>query len=180
MPSLHIDSCAYAGSLGAHCALEWTRTPGAAWKSFVAERMSDMLLMRRPRLQTNTMAEPETKKSKVQKDGEVPKKAIITGITGQDGSYLAEFLLEKVRARVMGPSALTDLGMVDTVQPSLGFTSRNFLFCAQSEVFVFVRVSFLRAPLRWVSTTVRWVHAPGSLVAEDIFHLARVPCFNED
>lgn len=24
------------------------------------------------------------------------KKAIITGITGQDGSYLAEFLLEKV------------------------------------------------------------------------------------
>ena len=25
------------------------------------------------------------------------KKAIITGITGQDGSYLAEFLLEKVR-----------------------------------------------------------------------------------
>ena len=24
------------------------------------------------------------------------KKALITGITGQDGSYLAEFLLEKV------------------------------------------------------------------------------------
>ncbi|CAN0112225.1 unnamed protein product, partial [Discosporangium mesarthrocarpum] len=24
-----------------------------------------------------------------------PKKAIITGITGQDGSYLAEFLLDK-------------------------------------------------------------------------------------
>ena len=25
-----------------------------------------------------------------------PKVALITGITGQDGSYLAEFLLEKV------------------------------------------------------------------------------------
>lgn len=29
-------------------------------------------------------------------EGETVKKAIITGITGQDGSYLAEFLLEKV------------------------------------------------------------------------------------
>ena len=26
---------------------------------------------------------------------EIMKKALITGITGQDGSYLAEFLLEK-------------------------------------------------------------------------------------
>ena len=50
------------------------------------------------------MAEPETKKVKVApaaaeggaSSGSV-KKAIITGITGQDGSYLAEFLLEKVR-----------------------------------------------------------------------------------
>lgn len=41
------------------------------------------------------MAEPETKKTKVAEG--TPKKAIITGITGQDGSYLAEFLLEKVR-----------------------------------------------------------------------------------
>lgn len=46
----------------------------------------------------NRMGEPDSKKSKVE-DGEAPvpaKKAIITGITGQDGSYLAEFLLEKV------------------------------------------------------------------------------------
>lgn len=49
------------------------------------------------------MAEPETKKVKVApaaaEGGEssgCAKKAIITGITGQDGSYLAEFLLEKV------------------------------------------------------------------------------------
>ena len=28
------------------------------------------------------------------------KKALITGITGQDGSYLAEFLLEKARVSV--------------------------------------------------------------------------------
>ncbi len=26
---------------------------------------------------------------------DAPKKALITGVTGQDGSYLAEFLLEK-------------------------------------------------------------------------------------
>lgn len=44
------------------------------------------------------MAEPETKKTKVAEG--TPKKAIITGITGQDGSYLAEFLLEKVGIRV--------------------------------------------------------------------------------
>lgn len=42
------------------------------------------------------MSEPETKKPKVD-EGAPVKKAIITGITGQDGSYLAEFLLEKVR-----------------------------------------------------------------------------------
>lgn len=41
------------------------------------------------------MSEPETKKTKVT-EGTPAKKAIITGITGQDGSYLAEFLLEKV------------------------------------------------------------------------------------
>jgi nucleoside-diphosphate-sugar epimerase len=29
------------------------------------------------------------------RDGEGPKRALITGITGQDGSYLAELLLEK-------------------------------------------------------------------------------------
>lgn len=40
------------------------------------------------------MAEPETTKIKVA-EGTL-KKVIITGITGQDGSYLAEFLLEKV------------------------------------------------------------------------------------
>ena len=50
------------------------------------------------------MAEPETKKVKVApaaaeggaSSGSV-KKAIITGITGQDGSYVAEFLVETVR-----------------------------------------------------------------------------------
>ena len=36
--------------------------------------------------------EPDTKKPKT----EPVKKALVTGITGQDGSYLAEFLLEKV------------------------------------------------------------------------------------
>ena len=41
------------------------------------------------------MAKSDVKKSKVV-EGDNVKKAIITGITGQDGSYLAEFLLEKV------------------------------------------------------------------------------------
>ena len=33
--------------------------------------------------------------SKRQKTDDGPKRALITGITGQDGSYLAELLLEK-------------------------------------------------------------------------------------
>jgi GDPmannose 4,6-dehydratase len=36
---------------------------------------------------------PDHKKPRV--EGEGPKRALITGITGQDGSYLAELLLEK-------------------------------------------------------------------------------------
>lgn len=49
---------------------------------------------------SDIMAEPETKKTKVDERASTTtaKKAIITGITGQDGSYLAEFLLEKVSA----------------------------------------------------------------------------------
>lgn len=35
-------------------------------------------------------------------NGERRKVALLTGITGQDGSYLAEFLLEKVRPSVRG------------------------------------------------------------------------------
>lgn len=56
------------------------------------------------------MSEPETKKTKVQDrppatpagDSSI-KKAIITGITGQDGSYLAEFLLDKVSGSYVRP-----------------------------------------------------------------------------
>ena len=36
---------------------------------------------------------PEPKKQRTEGDG--PKRALMTGITGQDGSYLAELLLEK-------------------------------------------------------------------------------------
>ena len=41
------------------------------------------------------MAE-ETQNQNLGKEEEERKVALITGITGQDGSYLAEFLLEKV------------------------------------------------------------------------------------
>ncbi|CAM9535115.1 unnamed protein product [Phaeothamnion confervicola] len=34
----------------------------------------------------------------------VVKKALVTGITGQDGSYLTELLLEKVREKYKGES----------------------------------------------------------------------------
>ena len=34
-------------------------------------------------------------KNKQERGDKMKKKALITGITGQDGSYLAEFLLEK-------------------------------------------------------------------------------------
>jgi GDPmannose 4,6-dehydratase len=40
------------------------------------------------------MSEPQGKKQKVEGESG-PKRALITGITGQDGSYLAELLLEK-------------------------------------------------------------------------------------
>lgn len=58
------------------------------------------------------MSEPETKKTRVEEgegaaaDAAPLKRAIITGITGQDGSYLAEFLLEKVRSPFSGFSIL--------------------------------------------------------------------------
>jgi GDPmannose 4,6-dehydratase len=37
----------------------------------------------------------ESESKKQRSDSEGPKRALITGITGQDGSYLAEFLLSK-------------------------------------------------------------------------------------
>lgn len=62
------------------------------------------------------MSEPETKKTKVvDRAPATPagdssmKKAIITGITGQDGSYLAEFLLDKVGESYLWSSAAARL-----------------------------------------------------------------------
>ena len=39
------------------------------------------------------MSEQEAKRAKIEETE--PKRALITGITGQDGSYLAELLLDK-------------------------------------------------------------------------------------
>ena len=50
-----------------------------------------------PKLSTEKMAQTDAKSNT--EGGDCAKKAIITGITGQDGSYLAEFLLEKVSRR---------------------------------------------------------------------------------
>ena len=48
------------------------------------------------------------------------KKALITGITGQDGSYLAEFLLEKgyeVHATIRVDELLRQAGIDETALP---------------------------------------------------------------
>ena len=43
------------------------------------------------------MHSPVRRRFSLQENGEVRKVALMTGVTGQDGSYLSEFLLEKVR-----------------------------------------------------------------------------------
>lgn len=43
-----------------------------------------------------TMPEARWNPDQVNNDGPRPKVALMTGVTGQDGSYLTEFLLEKV------------------------------------------------------------------------------------
>src|ERR1017187_4224511 len=53
------------------------------------------------------------------------KKALITGITGQDGSYLAEFLLEK-GYEVHGLVRRLSSGNMSHVEPILGDPSKPF------------------------------------------------------
>jgi len=43
------------------------------------------------------MSSPIKRRFSLNEDGEVRKVALVTGVTGQDGSYLCEFLLDKVR-----------------------------------------------------------------------------------
>jgi len=45
------------------------------------------------------MSSPIKRRFSLNEDGEVRKVALVTGVTGQDGSYLCEFLLDKVRRR---------------------------------------------------------------------------------
>lgn len=56
----------------------------------------------------STASQRPAKKAKVNAEGKAvardQKVALITGITGQDGSYLAEFLLKKVRCALLRPS----------------------------------------------------------------------------
>jgi len=43
------------------------------------------------------MSSPIKRRFSLNEDGEMRKVALLTGVTGQDGSYLAELLLDKVR-----------------------------------------------------------------------------------
>lgn len=58
-----------------------------------------------------------------------PKVALITGITGQDGSYLAEFLLEKgyVVHGIKRRSSLFNTDRVDHIYQDPHFNNRNFI-----------------------------------------------------
>ena len=64
------------------------------------------------------------------------KKALITGITGQDGSYLAELLLEKGYEvyGIMRRKSLVDYGNVDHIKDKL-----NFIYADMTDVVSLIR-----------------------------------------
>ena len=64
------------------------------------------------------------------------KKALITGITGQDGSYLAEFLLEKGYEvyGIMRRKSVVDYGNVDHIKDKL-----NFIYADMTDVVSLIR-----------------------------------------
>ena len=75
-------------------------------------------------------SEPLPKTGKVNVSMQTKKRALITGITGQDGSYLAEFLLEK-GYQVYGikrRSSLFNTQRVDHISSLSSFFSLSSLF----------------------------------------------------
>ena len=64
------------------------------------------------------------------------KKALITGITGQDGSYLAELLLEKGYEvyGIMRRKSVVDYGNVDHIKDKL-----NFIYADMTDVVSLIR-----------------------------------------
>ena len=66
------------------------------------------------------------------------KKALITGITGQDGSYLAEFLLNKgyevhgIKRR----SSSFNTGRIDHIYQDLQNTNKSFLLYFHSKMIM--------------------------------------------
>jgi GDPmannose 4,6-dehydratase len=68
--------------------------------------------------------------------GDIMKKALITGITGQDGSYLAELLLEKGYEvyGIMRRKSVVDYGNVEHIKDKL-----NFIYADMTDVVSLIR-----------------------------------------
>jgi len=72
----------------------WSSTP--LGNHHHQETMSNEEVVRAEDSANFTMNSPIRRKFSLQENGEVRKVALLTGVTGQDGSYLSELLLEKV------------------------------------------------------------------------------------
>ena len=72
---------------------------------------------------------PDTLDTKVKTMSAVPKVALITGITGQDGSYLAEFLLEKgyIVHGIKRRASLFNTDRIDHLYQDPHIDHRNFI-----------------------------------------------------
>ena len=57
------------------------------------------------------------------------KKALITGVTGQDGSYLAEFLLKKgyIVHGIKRKSSTFNTSRIDHIFDSVNFNNKNLI-----------------------------------------------------
>jgi GDPmannose 4,6-dehydratase len=66
---------------------------------------------------------------KVKSNNSLPKVALITGVTGQDGSYLAEFLIEKgyIVHGIKRRSSMFNTARVDQIYQNPQTNSRNFV-----------------------------------------------------
>ena len=83
------------------------------------------------------------------------KKALITGITGQDGSYLAELLLEK-GYEVHGIVRRSSVSNTERIDHLL---KDAFLFCLE-EVFMFIKSKRWRTQtwnLLWLEKYIYWL-----------------------
>ena len=75
------------------------------------------------------------------------KKALITGVTGQDGSYLAEFLLKK-GYKVLGIQRRSSSFNTERINKYSYFKYIFFLMCAIRHVLTFISRCLITDPMK--------------------------------